>query len=290
MDVETGDLYDDEGYYYVKHDSLVDRLAEERNLRGYIKRRQDIAALNPMHGDFFWVNVTLLDEVTKDLTRGEKAKFLMLCTYLGSDGKINTGASDVYSGVAKILEVSRRPAIQFVQKILSTGVVKQGNDGELYAPTCITQGTISNAMKRCGRMDNFMRMYVTGIRRSYRSKKAHSALRYVVPILKYVHPKYNVLCDNPLFEDLEEIEPLSIRKIFKLAGVNSTNLTKAIENLTTATFQTKSSGRQYLFARSGANEQNIPSNGIYLNPNVFFAGSLQDEELIMPLFHVDGRQ
>lgn len=290
MDTETGDLYDDEGYYWVKHDSIVESLAQERNLQNYIKRRQDIAALNPMHGSFSWVNPILLDEETKGLTRREKAKFLMLCTFLEADGKINTGADDVASGVAEILGVTRRTADQFVRKILGTGTVKQGKDGGLYAPTCITQGTISNAMKRCGRMDNFTRMYVTGIRRAYRSKKACSVLRYVVPILKYVHPKYNVVCSNPLFEELEEIKPLPIRKIFKLAGVNSPNLTQAIENLTTATFPTKSCGRQYLFARSGENETDIPSNGIYLNPNVFFAGSLQDEERIARLFHEKGCQ
>ena len=242
--------------------------------------------MNPMHGKFFWVNSVLLDKATEPLTRSEKTKFLMLCTFLDGDGRINLGASDISSGVADILDVTQRTADQFVRKILSTGVVKQGQDGELYAPACITHGTISNAMKRCGRMEDFTRMYATGIRRAYSGEKARSALRYVVPILKYVHPNYNVLCRNVRFEDWEKIKPLTIRQIFKLAGVKSTNIAQATENLLTATFQTRSYGKQYLFAFSGGNEPDIPSNGIYLNPNLFFAGSAEEEQRIMHLFNM----
>ena len=62
--------------------------------------------MNPMHGKFFWVNSVLLDKATEPLTRSEKTKFLMLCTFLDGDGRINLGASDISSGVADILDVT----------------------------------------------------------------------------------------------------------------------------------------------------------------------------------------
>lgn len=238
-----------------------------------------------MHGGFLWVHRTLTDELTRDLTKSEKAKFMMICTYANGAGEIDVDIDDEAYGISRIIRTNEKSAKKLIDKMCEQGVFDRSKNGKLLLPYCVRKGSMSKILKDFDDgYESFVRMYTTGIRRSYRDESSNNVLWYIIPLLKWLNYKYNALCHVAAEDEGEEVCPLTISKIAKIAGVNSTDLTSFKERLLTATFMTKQDGRQYIFAKPDYEVDGVPAGAVYLNPNLFFAGSLQDEELIRQMF------
>ena len=206
------------------------------------------------------------------LSEGNYARLIYLATYLDYDHRLKKTRNKLMTkkDAEKIIGLSRADFYRVWHEVTEAKDVREDADGVL----CLSEALCFRGKVKPKGL-GIIRVYINQMRKLYEATppRSHRYLGAVFRMLPYVSVKYNVLCWNPLEEDIDNIEPMTLSDFCALTGRGEkrvTDLRNAYKNIK---FTMDDGVTRWLcaFVRSdvgGQGEREI----IVINPRVLFMG------------------
>ncbi|HFD2052235.1 TPA: hypothetical protein ACF2DE_002966 [Clostridium perfringens] len=154
-------------------------------------------------------------------------RFIYICTYMNYKNYIEFGSAKGENRLVKkkdlfeILGLSSKETYNTINYLFDKGLLIEDNDGNIKVNIKFCKkGKITKNQAKVG-----IRMFEESIRELYKKSKPreHNRLALFVKLIPYVNLKYNVICSNPEEENIEKINPLTIKAIADIAGYKNSN-------------------------------------------------------------------
>lgn len=206
------------------------------------------------------------------LAEGTYARLIYLATYLDYDRRLKKTRDKPMTkkDAEKVLGLSRAEFYRFWKEVTDAKCITEGENGVLR---------LSKELCFKGRVKakglGITRVYIAQLRKLYEATppRSHRYLGAVFHMLPYVSVKYNVLCWNPLEEDIDKVEPMTLTDFCVLTGRSNGDVTRLRKEYQKIKFSMEDGITRWLcaFVRSdvgGQGEREI----IVVNPRVVFMG------------------
>lgn len=196
-------------------------------------------------------------------------RLALLATYVKRDGLLWSSKRTLMtkSEAKEKLNLSNATFHRFWKEAVEAGCLSENADGTLSVSSGLFfRGTTPRTEADAG----WMKIFINQMRSLYYGTPVaqHHYLGMVLQMIPYVNVQYNVLCWNPLEENVEEIAPMSMAEFCKVMGKAESNADEYRKAYTRITFDMDGRRRRFCqIARSDDGRELI-----FVNPRVFFAG------------------
>lgn len=161
-----------------------------------------------------------------DIKESIKLRFLYLCTYTNYKEKgmylvYDNGKRMDRGGIEDVLGLSEAEFKRTMSTLLKSGLLIKENTHYVVNGDIIHRGSLSKSKSKQGHS----RIFDNGLRELYNNcdPKQHKQLYYLFKLLPYVNVKYNVICQNPSEDYVEDVIPLKLSEICEVVGYNPKN-------------------------------------------------------------------
>lgn len=255
--------------------------------------QRDASSATPAYGSFVWLRIPIECGSYYDVTPTEAQKLMMLLTTTDKHLMI---AADVYppdivNYLSKVFQLTT-PVVQGVLRTFrEKGFIWQNDRGEwLFDKELFRRGEITRRESTKAKQDGFryVRMYFSSIVQMYRTESMSLGLKYLLPMLPYLHKDFNVFCLNPFQDDPFLVAPLTAARLCAAGGYERSGygeLTSLYYNQVIRT----SKGTETIMTRLKEPFHGLPIGSIMLNPRVFYTGNKTIANELEPLFLVRRR-
>lgn len=255
--------------------------------------QRDVSTATPAYGSFVWLRVPLEGGSYYDVTPTEAQKLMMLLTTTDKHLMI---AADVYppdivNYLSKVFQLTA-PVVQgMLRTFREKDFIWQNDRGEwLFNQDLFRRGEITRRESTKAEQSGFryVRMYFSSIAQMYRTESMSLGLKYLLPMLPYLHKDFNVFCLNPFQDDPFLVAPLTAARLCAAGGYERSGygeLTSLYYNQVIRT----SKGTETIMTRLKEPFHGLPVGSIMLNPRVFYTGSKVIAAELEPLFLVRKR-
>ena len=137
---------------------------------------------------------------------------------------------------------------------------------------------LASAIKDVKDIDcNRTRLYIKSIRSLYTQAKIseHKLLSYLFQAIPFVNVNYNILCFNPLENDLQKVKPMIMKDFCVIIGYSQDNDRR---------LKTKLKGLRLQQLPVFSFVDNADGLFCYINPNVYYAGNKWEEVKVLGRF------
>lgn len=228
-------------------------------------------------GKFIWNIHDGAQILFPDIRPASLTRLMFLATFLSYEGYLKDGRDVITKSMLPLyLNISKREYYRFWGEMSSSGLLYE-NDGKIYLNEDIfIKGLIDkDKIKDLAVKGKYItRIYIEAVRNLYSSAAEQSVktLSYLFRIMPYVNREYNICCFNPLEEELDSIQPMTLGDFAEIIGYGRSNASKLAKILHTPTFMV---GEQQKNAMRYVAFKDIESEafGMFINPRVYYAGS-----------------
>lgn len=182
---------------------------EEKRQKKHLSRY----VTNDKLGRFYWCRIYGDFTTTnfRDLKSETVARLIYLCTFLKHDSNVfmkNERTPMLKKDLPSILRVTRPTALNFWREVCPK-YISVNEQGFLISNSNIFfRGRIPK--EEIG--DSFYKMRINGIRKLYETVegKHQKVIGVVFWLLPFINIRWNILCFNPLEDNIDKIQPMSI--------------------------------------------------------------------------------
>lgn len=227
-------------------------------------------------GNFYFLFYKL---IRKGIERQYIVRFLYLCTYMNYENKLLFGNSSCKSKYMRekdfeeILRLSKREAMRTKQCLLENNflIINKNKVIQINKKYCI-KGKIESAKKKSPKV----RIFENGLKELYEKSKPreHKKLSLLIELLLYINLKFNIICENPQCEKIEDIKPMNLTKITKL--LNFSTVQKLKKGLSNISIQDEKVIGIFTIGNKSM---------ILINPRIYYKGTkVDDVQYLLNLF------
>lgn len=237
------------------------------------------------YGNFVWSKYQLTKPYAEKLSGATITRLMFLATYMDYEGmliedsELGRGNAKTYltkNDILKKLNIRKSAFYAFWAELEDNNLITE-HDGkyslvsELFEIGALKKDKLSAMAKN----DRYItRLYRNAIREMYNKSKvsAHKTLSYIFKMIPFVNRKYNVLCFNPLEEDFDKIQYMTVSDFCEQIGYNRSNATKLFHELYKPTFMTEK-GERFAVRYVSGKDLRKGSFYIFVSPYVYYAKS-----------------
>lgn len=287
IDIETGEIktlgqltFDDyERRKQSEEEMLGNKKLTDKQIEGLKKRKsKDLLhqALDFYCGSYYFNNY---EKLIKKLDDGDLFRFVYLCAFMDYENRVKIGQGSnsfmTINDFQKTLGLGKSESYNTRNELINSGTLLSKNDIIYINKKYCIKGKMPKSFK-----GGCIRMFDEAIKYLYDNAKPkeHKKLGLLIKILPYINKQHNVVCTNPLEEDISLIEAVSIPALCDIIGYSRSNASKLRKDLLALRFSDK------LVAMI-----NETDNGKFLtiNPSVYYGGNDIDKlEAIINLFNI----
>ena len=281
VDYETGEIVErirveldpgdrvEEAYKYDIRKAIAEHAGMKKEKKKWLKQHERVL------GKHIFTVFDRIDSQTTTrpkLAEGTYARLIYLATYLDYDQRLKKTRDKPMTkkDAEKVLGLSRAEFYRFWKEVTDAKCITEGENGVLR---------LSKELCFKGRVKakglGITRVYIAQLRNLYEPTppRSHRYLGAVFHMLPYVSVKYNVLCWNPLEEDIDKVEPMTLTDFCVLTGRSNGDVTRLRKEYQKIKFSMEDGITRWLcaFVRSdvgGQGEREIT----VINPRVVFMG------------------
>lgn len=226
-------------------------------------------ASNKELGKFFFV---YHNEDFRDLSPQTVTRLIYLNTYIDFDSNklmLTKHTPMMRKDLANVLGVSKAAVTKFWSEVCPKYITEQ-DDGLIFTNTEIF---IKRKLNHNGGYIPYEKFYINGIRTLYKATDVsnHKHLGYIFKMLPYINLEYNVLCKNPLEQNLENIEFMSLAEFCNAIDYDVSQLSRLLKIYKSLTFEVKTKQERFCaFVYDGLDKG---SARIFINPHILYNGS-----------------
>ena len=263
-DIETGEIIE------VAIPEEGDRIVTKKQQQSYEKNRSIIKD----KPDFIFAIYKRCEEYMKDvnLKPQDITRLIVLSTYCSYDGsiKLTQRTHMTKKEMQNILRESNSTRFGEYLKMLEDNSIINEIDGIYYMSDNFFNKRETDIDK-----NGATRLFCEEIRELFRSVKTTDIKRlgYLFKLLPYVSREFNVVCFNPLEENIELVEPMNGTEISKVLNIDKAVLSRTLKTLGKIEIENNNVIGWFTF---GGTEQ----IKLYINPNIYYAGKdiFRDDE------------
>ena len=229
------------------------------------------------YGSFVWLLYNAGQVLDLGIQPEELTKLIYISTYMGYNNRlmVSEDESMTKKQMREILRVSEDTFHKFYISLTNAGILSEDIDKCLYLNTSIFK---RGAIKDVKDIDcNRTRLYIKSIRSLYTQAKIseHKLLSYLFQAIPFVNVNYNILCFNPLENDLQKVKPMIIKDFCVIIGYSQDNDRR---------LKTKLKGLRLQQLPVFSFVDNADGLFCYINPNVYYAGNKWEEVKVLGRF------
>ena len=242
------------------------------------------------HEKFVYYLHSRHSNILHDMQPSHITRLIYIATYLSYDGMLITNSYTPMNkdNVEKLMCISKMSFYIFWKDMIQREIFIEKDDGIYLNEDIFFRGKLTNRKAYHRLADNTIatRLYVTGIRKLYERSTPHShkTLSYIFQILPYVNKQYNIICKNPLEEDYDLIEPMTLGEFADVIGYNKKNVGRLANLLLEPTFDIQEdedvTAIRYVITKSLKKESMM----MFINPRVYYAGDYADKVKALGVF------
>ena len=284
-----------EGTYYVNDEGEAKELPkgtkiispdeQERNRRFTELRNQK--ALKQMeykeYGYFIWGRYQLTQPYAEKLSGATITRLMLLATYIDDSGAL---MSDNHGGrgnkkepldkkmMQNILKLKDKTFARFWSELCDNQLISEHDEKYYLSQDMFAKGELTkDKLPIMANQDHFItRLYIDSIREIYEKSKTstHATLSYIFRMIPFVNRKYNVLCRNPLEEDFDKIDYMTVGDFCEQVGYDRSQAARLFHELYKPTFMTKK-GERFAVRYVSGKDLRKGSFYIFVSPYVYYA-------------------
>lgn len=278
VDIETG-----EAFLNVTVTTERDRQNYKKILEAkqkYEFQGAEIQKQYKKYGSFVWLLYNAGQVLDLGIQPDELTKLIYISTYMGYNNRlmVSEDESMTKKQMREILRVSEDTFHKFYISLTNTGILLEDIDKCLYLNTSIFK---RGAIKDVKDIDcNRTRLYIKSIRSLYTQAKIseHKLLSYLFQAIPFVNVNYNILCFNPLENDLQKVKPMIMKDFCVIIGYSQDNDRR---------LKTKLKGLRLQQLPVFSFVDNADGLFCYINPNVYYAGNKWEEVKVLGRFQIE---
>lgn len=179
------------------------------------------------YGNFSWLIFKYCEELFPNMKLGHLTRLLYLSTFITYDGILKT-CDKVYmtkANMNNVLKLSTKQFYEFYNEMITNNIIIEDKEKDcLFINTdFFFKGNINDKNK----YNNLVRLNHDSIRKLYENTPVskHKTLAYVFKLIPYINKEYNILCENPLEEDINRL--IILNKTSDIAKICNYSVSKA---------------------------------------------------------------
>lgn len=289
LDIDTGEVIDKSKIY------CYQTLENRKKQLEYLKHKKELEIESQRinekfkeYGSFVWNVYDISQQNFSNVKASNITRLMFLSTYLHYNGYLMYNQRTVMNkkNMNQLLGLSER-GFQYFYKDMIKNNIFEIQDNKFYINTNIfKKGNLSKSkITKLIQQNKFItRLYIDGVRELYKKSTAHShkTLSYIFQILPYVNRQYNIICLNPLEENLDDIQCMSLGEFCHTINYDIHNIRQLRKNLFEPTFNIHGKITNAIYCVSkGLNNSNCR---IFINPMVYYAGDKWKEVEVLGKF------
>ena len=237
---------------------------KKKNAERRYWRRQQNDELAGRKGFYFIPNNTDFE----GLSPSNVTRLIFLNTFLDYETGLllESGKAIKRKDLQRLLKLSRPTVNDFWDEV-SPYYLSQTADGALT-----TNAEIFKRGKLKRQSELYRKFYNKGIRTLYEmAYKKCTHLGYLFMLLPFVNIQYNVLCDNPLEDELDKVDFLTVKEFCERIGYSYNQITRLASIYRNVTFDVN--GKQERFCSFVTDGVDLASGRIFINPHILYSGT-----------------
>lgn len=290
MAINTG-----ENSYYVDGDGVVVSLPENTKIlmpaeqfrnKSFIELQTKRALKKEEYreyGDFIWSKYQLAQPYIEKLSGATITRLMFLATYMDYDGALiadtdrGRGRTKIYlsrKDIQRLLKLGNKTFIRFWNELTDNDLISEKDERYYLSQSMFAKGNVDKKVLSIMAENNYYitRLYNNAIREIYSKAKVstHTTLSYIFKMIPFVNRKYNVLCFNPLEEDFDKIEYMTVGDFCEQVGYDRSQASRLFHELYKPTFMTKK-GERFAVRYVSGKDLRKGSFYIFVSPYVYYA-------------------
>lgn len=290
VDPKTGELLQSKSnVVYIQ--TQEERLKAKQNYENDRIKEQINSVLHEKYkkyGTFIWNIYNLTQQLELPLKASSITRIMFLSTYINYDGALMFNQREPMSkkDMQKILKLSNGEFCYFYNEILNNKIFVIKEDVYYLNNDLFRKGTMSKSkVLNLIQQDKYItRLYIDGVRTLYNKSTSHShkTLSYLFQIMPYVNRQYNIVCSNPLEENLDDIQCMSLGEFCDVINYNKHNVRQLRSMLFDPKFEFKNKTTSAI--RLVSDDSNTLHDKIFINPCIYYAGDKWEKVEILGKF------
>lgn len=265
----------------IRENALINSEHKKQSIEGIKIRKCTEEFENEIRERFGNFYFNFYKNIPPNLERQYKFRFIYLCTYLRyEDNRLAYKQENRLYKLIKddtlmeFLKLSKTDYYRTKNALIEHNLIKIDKDKNIH---------INNNISFVGKVSEYnnqeySRVFKETIQELYKKSlpREHKKLGLLIELLPFIHMQYNILCENPTCDLLEDIKPLSIRDVTsKFEFSNVTTLKKQLLNI-----RAKNKKAIMIF-------EDYDKQMIAVNPSVFYRGTKQEYlQYLIDLFNI----
>ena len=276
IDKETGEILEEGVFRSYKQ---IKKSAEYFEIKNIKEEKQSLTMKE--YGNFIWILYRVQENYNDLINPSNLSKLMFVSTYLGYSGYLvfSNGKLIDKAKLRELLMISVVEYNKFYKEMLLKEIIIE-KDNKIYINEHLFfKGKIDKLPFTINK--NITRLYINSIREIYNKTniKSHKQLSYIFKILPYVNIKYNIICFNPLEDNLEKLQPMNFLDFCDTINYNKSNY----RNLKKIFKECYSIQNEYIISFV-SNNNNILDTTLFINPRLYYAGNNWDKVEILGFF------
>lgn len=242
------------------------------------KSQDEFCQLIDSHcGNFYFLFYKLLN---MNLEKQYITRFIYLCTFMNYENKLVFGNCKDYEykllkerELKEVWKMERVETNKTKNALLDSGLIYIENDHVNINSNYVFKGKLDGAKLKT---DQKVRVFNNAVQQIYESAtpREHKKIALLFLLLPYINLRYNIVCENPECEAMEDIIPITLQEMTEILGFSSVQkLKKGLFDINVGTEKAIA-----LFTIDNISK-------ILVNPRVYYKGTkIEDVKYLIGLF------
>lgn len=253
--------------------------AMEQEIKRKKQMTQQIQNEYKDYGQFYWLFYKMQEDLfDKKIDGATITRLVFLATYMGYDNCLYyKNNKPIYKDdLQSLLRLKSTAYKTFTRECKENCLIKINNNGTI---------SITNEYFKRGKLlkrdidskNNITRMYCDTIQYLYKNcdPRYQKTLSYMFALIPHISIQYNIVCENPLEEDIDKVRPCLLRDICAICNYDPSHSNFLKKSLINIKIQNKAALRMI---------EDINGTRVYVNPAVYYGGNNHETVYILGKF------
>ena len=248
-----------------------------------IMNKKNKKSLVRSKNNFIFITYKLLTSLNienVDFNQPDIARIIYIMSYIGNDNRLmfTERTPMTEEKLLEIMGLNDRVFKRFYNKLIKNNILIEKDNYLFINKEFSFYGSIK------GNKYDIIRLYKKNVRLLYNnmSSKEHKRLAILYLLIPFINIKYNIVCSNPLEEDKDKVQPLTIEQLAEYFDYDLDWFISLINFL----FNLKDINNNPVI-KTVNNTENKKDNSIVINPRVIYAGNdYRDVEAFSTMFNI----
>lgn len=275
----------------IPHGTKMYTPEQQKRNRNYYKRKEEeelrkkhMKLATKKYGGFTWFFYKLWQSCDLGISPSNLTRLIYLSTFINFQNKLEyNGKPMTRAKMIELLNISERESFNFSKELTEMGIIEYTGNEILISDNVFGRGKLSDFVNDYKVEERLyaIRLYRDTIQDLYNraTSRSHKSLSYLFQMIPYINRQYNILCFNPLENNLEKIKPMTLNDYCNEVGFDVTHIHRLSNYILQPSFciGKDEDGEEIIETAAriviSVNENKERVYRLFINPNVMYAGN-----------------